>query len=188
MAHKKLFTIPFRRKKQGKTNYKKRLALLKSGKLRLVVRKSNKHMLAQIVKYGDKGDEVLKSVTSKDLLKFGWDLNTSNVPSAYLVGLLLGKELKGKEAILDLGLQTPISGSRLFATLKGAADGGLIIKFSEKIVPIDERIKGTHIQTYANNLKDQEKFKKIFSGYIKVKKDPQKFEEYFEKVKQKILS
>ena len=91
MAHKKLFTIPFRRKKQGKTNYKKRLALLKSGKLRLVVRKSNKHMLAQIVKYGDKGDEVLKSVTSKDLLKF-LNINAFAEQFSFLIAFCKGRK------------------------------------------------------------------------------------------------
>ena len=49
MANKKTYTVPFRRKREGKTNYKKRLGLLKSKSLRLVVRKSNKHILVQLV-------------------------------------------------------------------------------------------------------------------------------------------
>jgi large subunit ribosomal protein L18 len=188
MTHKKIFTIPFRGKREGRTNYKKRLALLKSGKLRLVVRKSNKHMILQLIKYDDKGDKVLKTVTTKNLVKYGWDLNTSNIPSAYLAGLLIGKEMKGKEAILDLGLQTPISGSKLFAALKGAAEGGLKIKFSEEVLPKQERIIGKHISKYASSIKGKKEYDKTFSGYLKNKKDPEKFEEYFEKVKQKILS
>ncbi len=188
MANKKIFTIPFRRKREGKTNYQKRLALLKSGKPRLVVRKTNKHMIVQLIKYGDVGDKVLKTITTKDLVKHGWEMNTSNIPSAYLVGLLMGKEMKGKEAILDLGLQTPIKGSRLYAVLKGAMEGGLKINFSEDIVPKEERLKGMHIQEYARSIKGKKEYDKIFSAYIKHKKDPEKFEEYFEKVKQKILS
>lgn len=188
MTHKKIFTIPFRRKRNGKTNYKKRLALLKSRKLRLVVRKSNKNMLTQLIKYADVGDEVIKTITTKDLAKYGWDLNTSNMPAAYLTGLLIGKQMKGKEAILDLGLQTPISGSKLFAVLKGAADGGLKIKFSEEVIPKDERMTGKHIEDHAKILKGKEEYNKIFSAYLKNKKDPEKFQEYFEKVKQKILA
>ena len=188
MTHKKTYTIPFRRKRQGKTNYKKRLALIKSGKLRLVVRKSNKNMLVQLIKYSDVGDKVIKTITTKNLSEYGWDLNTSNIPSAYLTGLLIGKEMKGKEAILDLGLQTPISGSRLFAVLKGASDGGLKIKFSEEVVPKEERIIGKHIENHAKSLKGKDEYNKIFSSYLKNKKDPEKFQEYFDKVKQKILS
>ena len=144
MVHKKTFTIQYRRKQSAKTDYKKRLALLKSKSLRLVVRKSNKHMLAQLVKYGNKGDIVLKTVTSEHLKNYGWDQSTGNISAAYLVGLLIGKESKGKEAVLDLGLQTPKSGSRLFAVLKGAVDGGLKIKCSEEVFPPEERIIGKH--------------------------------------------
>jgi large subunit ribosomal protein L18 len=164
MAHKKVFVVPFRRKRQGKTDYKKRLALLKSGSLRLVIRKSNKHMQAQLVKYGEKGDLVLETVTSKHLKEYGWDMNTGNMSAAYLVGLLIGKKAEGKEAIIDLGLQTPISGSKLFAVLKGAVDGGLKIKYSDEVLPSEERII----------LKDQ--------------KNADKIKKSFEKTKEKILS
>ncbi len=161
MVHKKTFTIQYRRKQSGKTDYKKRLALLKSKSTRLVVRKSNKHMLAQLVKYGDKGDVVIKTVSSEHLKKYGWDISTGNIPAAYLVGLLIGKESNGKEAVLDLGLQTPISGSRLFAVLKGAVDGGLKIKCSEEVFPSEERIMGKH----AKDVKD--KFEKTRDKILK---------------------
>ncbi|MFH2019806.1 MAG: 50S ribosomal protein L18 [archaeon] len=188
MAKKQIYTMPFRRKREGKTNYKKRLALLKSRKLRLVVRRSNKHIIAQLIKYSDEGDIILHTVHSKSLAKFGWEMNTGNIPSAYLVGLVLGKIAKGSEAILDLGLQTPVPGSRLYAVSKGAIDGGLIVTYSEKSLPSKERITGKHIADYASKIKNEEKFQKIFSGYIKGKKEPEKFQEYFEKTKQKILS
>jgi large subunit ribosomal protein L18 len=186
VTKKKIFTMPFRRKMQGKTDYKKRLGLLKSRKLRLVVRRSNKNMVAQLVKYGDEGDVMVHNLTTKHLAKFGWQMNSGNIPSAYLLGLLLGKTAKDQEAILDLGLQTPISGSRVYAVLKGAIDGGLKIAFSEESLPTDERISGKHISTYANSIK--ENYDKYFSGYVKNSKDPKKFEEEFEKVKKNILS
>jgi len=183
---KNITTIPLRRKRVGKTNYKKRLALLKSKELRLVVRRSNKHMLAQLVKYSDDGDKVVASAHSKNLEKFGWDINTSNIPAAYLVGLMLGSKSKGKKAILDLGLQTPIAGSRIFAVLKGAADGGLKIEFSEEVIAKPARLSGEHIAKYAEST-DADRFEKMFSGYLKGKKDPKKIKTYFEESKQKIL-
>ncbi len=189
MANKKVFTVPYRRKQKGKTNYKTRMILLKSKLPRLVVRKSNKHMMAQLVGYDEKGDKVLKVAHTKELEKYGWEINTRNIPAAYLVGLLIGVKSKGQEAILDIGLQTPIKGSRIFAVLKGAADGGMKIKVSKEEVPKDERISGKHISGFANHLKDDKhSFEKRFSGYLKHKKDPLKIEEYFEKAKEKILS
>lgn len=159
MANKKTYTVPFRRKRQGKTNYKKRLGLLKSKSLRLVVRKSNKHTLVQLINYTDIGDKVNLSVSSKHLLKFGWDKSTGNIPAAYLTGLLLGNKAKGKKAILDLGLQTPISGSRLFAVLKGVLEGGLNISVDESVFPSEDRIMGKHIdkdfEKLVNKVKDK---------------------------------
>lgn len=160
MANKKIYTLHYRRKREGKTDYKKRLSLLKSKSLRLVVRKSNKHLLAQLIMYGDKGDVVIKSVSSKHLNKFGWNLASSNVPAAYLVGLLIGKESKGKEAVLDLGLQSPKSGSKIFAVLKGAVEGGLKINYSENVLPSEERISGKHL-TNKNVQETFEKTKKM---------------------------
>ncbi len=60
MANKKYGkkrTVPHRRKREAKTNYKKRLALLKSGEYRLVLRKTTNTMIAQIVEYHVDGDK-----------------------------------------------------------------------------------------------------------------------------------
>ena len=56
------------------------------------------------------------------------------------------QEKKIKDAILDLGLQTPLKGSRLYAALKGAIDGGLTIPASEEVFPAEERITGQHLE------------------------------------------
>ena len=48
---KKPISLPFRRKRKGKTNYKKRLKLLLSNKPRLVIRPFIKNIIAQIVEY-----------------------------------------------------------------------------------------------------------------------------------------
>ncbi|MEM4271506.1 MAG: 50S ribosomal protein L18, partial [Candidatus Pacearchaeota archaeon] len=63
---------PRRRRLEAKTDYKARLELLKSGKPRLVVRKSNKYMTIQIVKSEIAQDKVIVGTTSRILLEKGW--------------------------------------------------------------------------------------------------------------------
>ena len=45
---RKLLILSYKRKREGKTDYRKRLKLLKSDKLRFVVRKSLNNILTQI--------------------------------------------------------------------------------------------------------------------------------------------
>ena len=73
-----------------------------------------------------------------------------------MIGLLVGKkavEQKHKEAIVDLGLQSPIKGSRLYATLKGAVDAGMTIPHDKETFPSDGRIKGEHIAKHEKEAK-----------------------------------
>lgn len=160
-------TVLHRRKRQGKTNYKKRLKLLKSGLPRLVIRLSSNNIQAQIIKYSSKGDLIISSASSRDVEKLGWAFHKGNAPTAYLVGLLIGKKAKQKEiqnAVLDIGLKQPIKGSNIFACLKGAIDAGIEINHSPKILPKEDRING---KSLAENKKDekyvniQEKFQEI---------------------------
>jgi len=140
--------LDFKRKRDGKTNYKRRLALLKGRIDRLVVRKTNKYLIVQIVRYEPNGDKVLVSANSKELLKLGWTSSCKNIPAGYLTGLVLGKKANEKkltESIVDLGLQTPIKGSRLYAVIKGVIDSGLNVPASEEVFPPEDRLKGTHI-------------------------------------------
>lgn len=139
---------PFRRRREGKTDYRKRLALLKSGKTRVVVRKSNKNLMVQFADYHPEGDKIITSATATALKKYGWGYSLSNVPSAYLTGLLAGKKALKKginEGILDIGLYSPRKGSRIFAALKGVVDAGIDIPYGEEILPSEERIYGKHI-------------------------------------------
>ena len=139
--------IPHRRRREGKTDYRKRLALLKSGKTRLVVRKSLEHMRVQFIDYDERGDVVVASAFSKELGKFGWKHGCGNVPAAYLTGLLAGVRARErvKEAVLDLGLQTSTKGSRLYAALRGVLDSGISVPHSPDILPSEDRILGKHI-------------------------------------------
>ena len=140
-------TVHFKRRKEKKTNYIKRLALLKSEKTRLVIRKSLSNISIQFINFKPSGDETIASASSKELKKIGWS-KCGNIPAAYLTGLLAGKKAREKnikEAVLDLGLQTSTKGSRLYAALKGVLDAGIIIPHSKEILPSEERIKGKHI-------------------------------------------
>ena len=140
--------VPFRRKREGRTNYKKRLALLKSGKLRLVVRNSLKNVWIQIVEYHDDGDKVLMTVHSRELKKYGWTGYLKNLPAAYLTGLLCGLKAKKQGLnglVLDAGLKRLVKGNITYGALKGVVDSGLDIAHGEGIFPSDERIQGKHI-------------------------------------------
>jgi len=140
--------VPHRRRREKKTDYKQRLALLKSGEYRLVIRKSNNSTLGQIIKYEKQGDKTLISVNALELKSLGWKHHCGNLPAAYLAGLLLGKkasEKKIKKAVLDIGLQTSTKGNRIYAFLKGVLDMGIEVPHSEDILPTEDRIKGKHI-------------------------------------------
>lgn len=130
-----------RRRLEGRTDYKARFGMLKSGKSRLVVRKTNRYMLAQLVTSVAAQDTVVASVSSKDLLAKGWPAKDSgslkSLPAAYLTGFLLVKRAKMKEAILDAGMYRNIKKSRIYAVVQGAVDAGLKIPHDPAILPTD---------------------------------------------------
>jgi large subunit ribosomal protein L18 len=139
-----------KRKKQGKTNYRLRLKLLKSGKPRIVIRKTNKYFIVQAVESDEARDKIIKGVNSKELLKHGWNEkfkgSLKSVPAGYLTGLFFAKKMKKGDFILDLGLARKIQKNRIYSVVKGLIDGGLNIKADKKIFPGDERISGSHLK------------------------------------------
>jgi len=140
--------VPFRRRREGRTDYRRRLKLLRSGGARAVVRKSLNQVQIQIVTYDETGDRILAAAISRELKDFGWSGGTGNVPAAYLTGLLAGRRAaeKGvKGAVLDLGVQRPSPGGRLFAAARGLADAGLDVPHGEDVFPTDERVRGAHL-------------------------------------------
>ncbi len=189
MAKKSTFLTKFRRRRENRTNYAKRIALLKSGLPRLVARKSAKNFLAQFIVSAKGNDSVESSAHSKELSGFGWKANCGNLPSAYLTGLLAGlraKEKKIENAVLDIGLAGSTRGTGVFAVLKGAIDAGIKIPHEESALPKKERIEGKHIEDYAKKLKDEE-FKKQFGACAKAGFDPRQTMALFEKAKGEVL-
>ena len=89
-----------RRRHEGKTDYKARLALLKSEKPRLIVRKTNKYIIAQIVETEIAQDKIILGLSSKALLKKTWPENLKgslkSLAAAYLTGFILGNLAKDK--------------------------------------------------------------------------------------------
>lgn len=183
-------SLPFRRKREGKTHYKKRLKILLSNKFRLVVRKSLNSTKASIVQYNASGDKVMYTVDSRVLGKLGWKGNTGNLPSAYLTGMIIGKKSikEGvKEAILDTGLNNSTKGSRIYAVLAGAIDAGMKIPLSEEVLPSRERISGEHISKYAKSISgDKQLYEARFHDYIKKGLNPEDIVKHFNEIKGKI--
>jgi large subunit ribosomal protein L18 len=141
-----------RRRKENKTDYKLRLGLLKSGKPRIVIRKTNKYFIVQAVESHEAQDKVLAGITSKDLMKNGWNEklkgSLKSLPAGYLTGLLLAKKINNEktEFILDLGMARTIAGNRIYAVVKGLVDGGLNIKVNETVFPVEKRLDGEHLK------------------------------------------
>jgi large subunit ribosomal protein L18 len=188
----KTYIVAHRRRREGLTDYRKRLGLLKSGNPRFVVRKSVNNLTCQIIQYSPEGDKTIVSVNSGDVKKLGWKGNPGNLPGAYLVGLLCGVRAgkkKVKEAVLDSGLYISTPGSRIYSALKGAIDSGLKIPHSEEILPKDERIRGEHIANIAKKIKAEkpDEYNKRFSVYLKNKLPPENLPRHFEEVRKKIL-
>lgn len=157
------YHIKPRRRREGKTDYRKRLALLKSRNTRIVIRKSIKNTTIQFINYTEKGDNIVATATSKELVKkFNWKFSTSTIPAAYLTGLLAGTRAKKQgitQCVLDIGRYVPITGSKIFAGLKGVMDAGIKCPYNEEKNPSEERIKGQHldknIQNDINTIKDK---------------------------------
>ena len=150
MARSQRYKVKFRRRRELKTDYAKRLALIKSNLFRLVVRRSSGSILGQVVEFSPTGDKTLHSATAVELKELGWKGGLGNIPAAYLTGLLLAKKFKSSDkVILDLGMQHPARGGRLFALLKGCADGGMNVPVDQKAFPSEDRIGGAHISSNA---------------------------------------
>jgi large subunit ribosomal protein L18 len=187
--------LPLRRRGEGKTNYKKRLKLIKSKKIRVVIRASLNHIEVQFIKSKFGGDEIITSANSKELNQnFNWKANTGNIPASYLTGYLAGLRAKKagiKEAILDLGIF--YHKNRVLAASKGIIDTGMNVPYSDKFFPesLENRYNGSHIEDYAKFLKKEqpEKYQEVFSGYIKKKKiNPENFTEIFKNTFETIKS
>src|SRR5207247_2803890 len=112
--------------------------LLRSGKPRVVVRKTLNQTIVQFVVPDTPGDKILATAQSIDLKEHGWSAGTGNLPAAYLTGFLAGRRASAKglkQAILDIGGQRPSPGGPLFPAWEDLLRAGVAVPRSPEHAP-----------------------------------------------------
>ncbi|MGC8628847.1 MAG: 50S ribosomal protein L18 [Candidatus Micrarchaeia archaeon] len=177
--------VKFKRRREGATDYYKRLALVKGGLYRVVVRKTNRRIIGQVIEYNPEGDKVIAGVDSSMLKKYGWP-SRANKATAYLTGMLLAKRFKeNKECILDIGLNSSVKNSLPFVFAKGCADAGMKIRGNFEIP--EEAYNMSSVADYAKQLGSGEKLNKQFGAYIKEGISIEQLPKLFKEVQEKIM-
>ncbi|MFW9983933.1 MAG: 50S ribosomal protein L18 [Candidatus Odinarchaeota archaeon] len=193
MATGPRYKVPFRRRRESKTDYHARRRMVGSGRPRLVVRKTGTRIIVQLIEALPEGDRSVAAADSRQLKQFGWDAGIKNIPAAYLTGFLAGhRAIKNgvTAAIVDIGLTKPIPGSRIFSAVRGVIDSGVTIPCSDKMFPEEKRIRGEHIANYAKDLSDNQPstFKRQFGDISKGRVDLSKLPTLYDTTKKKIES
>jgi len=167
-----------RRRLERKTDYNLRLGLLKSKFPRIVVRRTNKYFIVQIVESYQAQDKVVFGTTSQELLEHGWDKkftgSLKSIPAGYLTGYLTAKKVKSGEFVIDLGMARSHKAGKLFAVIAGLIDGGLNIHANKEVFPSEERLMGKDLKPEVKTmiLKVKENLGGSSINAVKVKKTP----------------
>jgi large subunit ribosomal protein L5e len=232
-AYFKRYQVKLKRRRQGKTDYYARRRLTvqdknkyNTPKYRLIVRFTNKDIIAQIAYSRIEGDVVVNAAYAHELPRYGVKVGLTNYAAAYATGLLLARrhlkkidldaKYKGVEtatgddynvekegdgpapfrAVLDIGLARTTTGAKLFAVMKGAADGGMDVPHSEtRFFGYDSeakkydaeahraRIFGSHVADYMRSLKDDDEdaYKRQFSKFIEAGIEADTLEDMYKK-------
>lgn len=100
------YQVKYRRRRECKTDYKARIALVsqdknkyQTPKYRFVVRFTNKDVVCQIFSSDVKHDICLASAYSHELKRFGITTGLTNYAAAYATGLLLARRIDAKYAL-----------------------------------------------------------------------------------------
>jgi large subunit ribosomal protein L18 len=188
MTKTSTFRTAFRRRAEGRTNYVKRMAFVKSGKPRAVIRKSTNHMGVQFVTTLNGKDSIMAAAHTKELAQFHYAGHGGNIPAAYLTGLLAGTRMKGKaeSVIVDLGVQPSIHGTRLYAAVKGIQDAGVSVMVDAVALPKEDRLHGKHVDAYAKH-ESSKTHARQFSTYSSKKINTAEFSKAVENAKKAIL-
>lgn len=108
-AYFKRYQVKYKRRREGKTDYRARKRLISQDKnkyntpkYRFVVRFSNRFVICQIVAAEMVGDKVLCAASSKELGRYGLKVGLKNFAAAYCTGLLLARRLLQKLDLDDL--------------------------------------------------------------------------------------
>jgi len=191
----KRFQVKFRRRRDGKTDYyaRKRLVVqdknkYNTPKYRLIVRFTNKDIVAQIASSKIIGDHILAAAYGHELPNYGVKVGLTNYSAGYCTGLLLARRLLTKlkladayqgqtnvdgedynveekgdgprpfRANLDIGLARTTTGGKIFSVLKGAIDGGILVPHGVN------RFAGYDTEKKALDAKILRKY--IFGGHV----------------------
>ncbi|XP_058101893.1 large ribosomal subunit protein uL18-like isoform X1 [Magnolia sinica] len=99
-AYFKRFQVKFKRRREGKTDYRARIRLINQDKnkyntpkYRFVVRFTNKDIIAQIISASIAGDLVLATAFAHELPRYGLEAGLTNYAAAYCTGLLLARRV-----------------------------------------------------------------------------------------------
>jgi len=121
-AYFRRFQVKYRRRREGKTDYRQRHKLItqdknkyNSHKYRLAVRFTNRYVLCQVIYAEIDGDKVFCEASSRELPRYGLPVGLKNYAAAYATGLLLARRLLKKVGLDEIysGVEevegTPIS-------------------------------------------------------------------------------
>lgn len=102
-AYFKRYQVKFRRRREGKTDYRARKFLViqdktkyNTPKYRLVARFSNKDITCQVIAARMEGDYTVCAAYSHELPRYGLKVGLTNYAAAYCTGLLLARRLLQK--------------------------------------------------------------------------------------------
>lgn len=110
------YQVKYRRRREGKTDYRARLRLCtqdknkyNTHKHRLVVRFSNKDITCQVVYSAIAGDVVVCAAYAHELPRYGLKCGLTNWSAAYATGLLLARRVLTKFGLADTyaGVEEP---------------------------------------------------------------------------------
>jgi len=108
------YQVKYRRRREGKTDYARRRALViqdktkyASHKYRLVVRFTNKDTICQVIYSKIQGDFVLAAAYGHELTRYGMPVGHTNYSAAYATGLLVARRVLKK-----LKLDTKYQGNK----------------------------------------------------------------------------
>ena len=157
-----------RRRKENKTDYLKRLKLLKGEKPRVIFRKTNKFIISEYVLSKEAQDSIVFGFDSKKLNEYGWPKEAQgslkSTTAAYLTGYLTGKMIikkKLENPLLDTGMNRAIHKNKVYAFLKGLIDSGIKIECKEEFFPEEARIKGEHLKNKIPFIEIKSKIDKV---------------------------
>ncbi len=141
-----------RRRKENKTDYLKRLKLLKGEKPRIVFRKTNRFIISEYILSKEAQDMAVFGFDSRKLNEYGWPKNAQgslkSTTASYLTGYLTGKTIikqKLETPILDAGMNRVLHKNKIYAFIKGMIDSGIKINCEKEFFPEESRIKGQHL-------------------------------------------